>query len=249
MLRVDAEDGTPIAALLNYGVQGGFMFTKENCHICGDLPGTVSELLETYIGGDFIAPYIIGAAGDMAPVVTANFQVLRAEQGKVVKEEHALPLDAREMLLAWLAGQQFDDAVRLYNSIYTDKGDVFFRSGEIFTDADARVYPVRNPHDDPHHRDVSGTLTHRIHMLSISDELVFVCGNSITSARLGRMVKDSLPCKTVYISVEGGIVGYVIDTQADPIGFGAMYSPAYSARESENVYINSTRELFRSAAD
>ena len=247
VLRVDSVDGDPIAALINYPVQGCFLSAREDTAISGDFQGAVSEKIERYVGGRFIAPYLIGAAADLVPLFTANFRTIDTEQGHFLIREHTLTPADREAVLDFLSGHQAMEAIGLWEKIETKTESVYFRSGELCAEADARTYPMLLENDSPKLRIKNGRLTHRLHLISLSDELVFLSGNSITSARLGRLVKDSVPCKAVYCSVEGRIIGYVIDTEADENGFGSRYSPLYSAAESERIYIQGAKELFETS--
>ncbi len=248
-LRVNAEDGTPIAAVLNYGVQGVVTTAKEDVLIGGDFHGAVSRNLETYYGGDFIAPYLLGAAGDSDPFVKCSLNILRTEKGRVYMAPADITGESRVILNDWLAGIQSNEAIQCINNIDCTTQYAYFRSGEEYTEADRRDTSVsfRDPRTNVLLAKMDGTVTHRIHFLSISDELAFVCGNSITCARIGWLVKQALPCKTVYCSVEGGINGYVADTTIQPTEFQNRLSPMYSALESEHVYVESAKELYRTA--
>ena len=247
VLRVDSEEGEPIACLLNYCMMGTMMGAAPDNWIGGDIHGAISAGLEAAIGGDFIAPYLIGGSANATPLIHCNFDAWRPVEGKTEKVHLELPLEAREMLRDLLATQQIEDALALYKGIRCSVGNLFFRSGELFEEVDARRIPERTAGDDAAKRDVSGRLTHRLHLLSLGDELVFACGNSITSMRLGKLVKDSLPVRTVYVSVEGGSIGYVMDAEADPDWIGCKRSPLYSTAENEVVYLEGFRKLWETA--
>jgi len=247
-LRVDREDGTPMAAVLNYGVQSVLTQVKESL-VGGDFHGAVSRNLEAYYGDDFIAPYLLGAAGDSDPFVRAMLNVIRTEKGRVYCEEKEIEGENRYLLNDFVAGIQSNEAINCINGIRCTTAYAYFRSGEEYTEADlrktARIPDTRFDvvKDNP----VQGTDFHRIHLISISDEIVFVCGNSITCAGISLLVKKALPCKVVYCSVEGGIICYVADTGIGPTEFQNRYSNLYSQLESEHVYVESTKELYRTA--
>jgi len=65
LLRIDAEDGTPMVLLANYPIHGTVL-GGENLEISGDAPGIVSEYVEQKIGVPLI--FINGAAGNLAPI-------------------------------------------------------------------------------------------------------------------------------------------------------------------------------------
>jgi neutral ceramidase len=65
LLRIDKEDGSPLALIANYAMHGTVL-GGENLEISGDAPGIVSEYVEQKIGAPVL--FINGAAGNMAPI-------------------------------------------------------------------------------------------------------------------------------------------------------------------------------------
>lgn len=65
LLRIDKEDGSPLALISNYAIHGTVL-GGENLEISGDAPGIVSEYVEEKIGAPLV--FINGAAGDIAPI-------------------------------------------------------------------------------------------------------------------------------------------------------------------------------------
>jgi hypothetical protein len=65
LLRIDKEDGSPMALIANYAIHGTVM-GQEHMEISGDAPGVVSEYVEEKIGAPLI--FINGAAGNLAPI-------------------------------------------------------------------------------------------------------------------------------------------------------------------------------------
>ncbi len=65
LLRIDREDGTPLACIANYPVHGTVL-GPENLKISGDAPGVVSEYVEQKTGAPLL--FINGAAGNLAPI-------------------------------------------------------------------------------------------------------------------------------------------------------------------------------------
>jgi neutral ceramidase len=65
LIRIDKEDGTPIALIANYAIHGtvlGPQFTE----ISGDAPGVVASYVEEQIGAPVL--FVNGAAGNLAPI-------------------------------------------------------------------------------------------------------------------------------------------------------------------------------------
>lgn len=75
VMTVSDSAGKPIAIYANYAVHGVVMFfskTKDGqIEITGDLPGATSRLIEDRLGGDVVALWTSGAAGDQNPVYTS----------------------------------------------------------------------------------------------------------------------------------------------------------------------------------
>ena len=65
LLRIEKEDGSPMALIANYAIHGTVM-GQEHMEISGDAPGVVSEYVEEKIGAPLI--FINGAAGNLAPI-------------------------------------------------------------------------------------------------------------------------------------------------------------------------------------
>jgi len=65
LLRIDREDGSPLALISNYAIHGTVL-GGQNLNISGDAPGIVSEYVEQKIGAPLL--FINGAAGDLAPI-------------------------------------------------------------------------------------------------------------------------------------------------------------------------------------
>ena len=65
LLRLDKEDGTPLALIANYPIHGTVM-SGANLKISGDAPGIVEEYVEQKTGAPLI--FINGAQGNLAPI-------------------------------------------------------------------------------------------------------------------------------------------------------------------------------------
>ncbi len=65
LLRIDKEDGSPLALIANYPMHGTVLGSK-SLEISGDAPGIVSEYVEKEIGAPVL--FINGAAGNLAPI-------------------------------------------------------------------------------------------------------------------------------------------------------------------------------------
>jgi neutral ceramidase len=65
LIRIDKEDGTPMALIANYAIHGTVL-GAENTLISGDAPGIVAEYVEEKIGAPVL--FVNGAAGNLAPI-------------------------------------------------------------------------------------------------------------------------------------------------------------------------------------
>lgn len=65
LLRIDKEDGSPLALIANYAIHGTVL-GSQNLLISGDAPGIVAEYVENEIGAPLI--FVNGAAGNLAPI-------------------------------------------------------------------------------------------------------------------------------------------------------------------------------------
>jgi hypothetical protein len=67
VVKFETLAGQPIAIFSNYAVHGVVMGPK-NLEITGDLPGATARFVERHFGGQVVAPWTSGAAGDQNPI-------------------------------------------------------------------------------------------------------------------------------------------------------------------------------------
>ncbi|HEU5147482.1 MAG TPA: neutral/alkaline non-lysosomal ceramidase N-terminal domain-containing protein [Chryseosolibacter sp.] len=65
LIRIDREDGTPMAVIANYAIHGTVL-GQESTVISGDVPGIVAQYVEEKTGAPLL--FINGAAGNLAPI-------------------------------------------------------------------------------------------------------------------------------------------------------------------------------------
>jgi hypothetical protein len=66
VVRIESAGGAPIAVYYNYAVHG--VITGNLDMISGDIPGAASRYVEESLGGDAVALWTSGAAGDQNPI-------------------------------------------------------------------------------------------------------------------------------------------------------------------------------------
>lgn len=88
LLRVEALDGKPIAALFDYGIRSCVMNRIKDPDggtlISSDVCGGACTYLEREFGGDFTALFLCGAACDQEPMLKGNFTELDKD-GEICK--------------------------------------------------------------------------------------------------------------------------------------------------------------------
>ncbi len=111
ILRIDKEDGKPLALIANYPIHGTVL-GEQNLQISGDAPGIVSEYVEQQMGAPVL--FINGAAGDLAPIYSVypsaqeghlgQFRVLLGDKildanKKIVSTTEEVKLHSGELIL------------------------------------------------------------------------------------------------------------------------------------------------------
>ncbi|MCE5249980.1 neutral/alkaline non-lysosomal ceramidase N-terminal domain-containing protein [bacterium] len=65
VVRIDTKSGKTIAVMYNFGCHGTSMMSEQ---LTGDWCGICSQYIERKWGGDIVAPFLSGAAGDVNPI-------------------------------------------------------------------------------------------------------------------------------------------------------------------------------------
>jgi hypothetical protein len=107
LLKIEGEDGKPVALIANYPIHGTVM-GGTNLEISGDAPGVVSDYVEKKIGAPVL--FINGAAGNLAPIYS------------VYPSPRAGHLSEFRVLLG-------DKVLEAYNKINSTTGDVKLNAG------------------------------------------------------------------------------------------------------------------------
>ena len=93
LIRIDKENGTPLAVIANYAMHGTVL-GGESTLISGDAPGIAAEYVEEKTGATVL--YINGAAGNLAPIYSVypnpragHLKQFRTLLGDKILEAHA----------------------------------------------------------------------------------------------------------------------------------------------------------------
>ncbi|MGE9550227.1 hypothetical protein ACQPT2_03165 [Erwinia amylovora] len=98
VLRINGRNGKPLAVLINYAVQPAVMDASQQASggrlISADMAGATSRHIERYFGGNTVAFYLVGCAGDQVPYLQASRHVVNANGsvGRIDIHEQGFPL-------------------------------------------------------------------------------------------------------------------------------------------------------------
>ncbi len=92
VIRIDDREGTPRAILVNYACHPVVVFSEDNTKYSADFPGAMKKWVQGHLPGGPVCFYIIGAAGDINPIVNPtpiieNSLQLKDELGEALGRE------------------------------------------------------------------------------------------------------------------------------------------------------------------
>ena len=106
VVRVDAEDGAPLAILVNYACHP-VVFGSDNLRYSADFPGVMNRVVESEFGGRAMSFFLQGAPGDINPYFAVTpieqdavgmrdwtGERLGKEAARVAREIHSRAVDA-----------------------------------------------------------------------------------------------------------------------------------------------------------
>lgn len=92
LIRLDKEDGKPLALIANYPIHGTAL-NETNLKISGDVPGVVANYVEEKIGAPLL--FINGAEGNVAPIYSQGSSVMRLMQFRTLLGDKILEANKR----------------------------------------------------------------------------------------------------------------------------------------------------------
>ena len=121
VLRIDGQDGQPLAVLMNYAVQPAVMDASQCVSggrlISADLAGSATHCVETRYGGKTVAFYLVGCAGDQVPYLQASRHIVHPD-GSVGRTD----IHEQGFTLVDLFGRRLgDEVVRVADAISTSE--------------------------------------------------------------------------------------------------------------------------------
>lgn len=119
VLRIDGQNGKPLAILVNYAVQPAVMDASQRASggrlISADMAGSTSRYIENRYGADAVAFYLVGCAGDQVPYLQACRHNVTPD-GRVGRTD----IHEQGFLLVDLFGQRLgEEVIRVADAIPT----------------------------------------------------------------------------------------------------------------------------------
>jgi neutral ceramidase len=228
VIRIDGLDGHPVVILANYAVQPSVMnesmLAGGGKLVTGDLAGAAVRHVEEQYGGGTVAMFLIGAAGDQAPYLTANRHTLDKDRNWSRTDLH----DAGHVLVDLLGERLGNEVVRVSERVSYGAlaGDLRVASVSVEVLAQRApasfrdLRPVLSYDFQP-----DGTETVPVAVMLIGD-VALVGLQAELSSRTGLDIKARSPFdRTVVMTMVNGGAKYMADAGSyDKITYAAMNS-------------------------
>ncbi|MET7680413.1 hypothetical protein [Streptomyces sp. NPDC005423] len=238
VLRIDASDGRPIAVLVNYAVQSsvmnGALTRAGERQVSADLAGAAVRRIEERCAEGTVALFLIGAAGDQAPYLTA----VRARVDEDGRVRHTDAHDDAHVLVGLLGERLGDAALRAAGNIRTAPLTAPLRVVHDLVEVPGQKPPAGLHALRPSTRYVfepDGTTEAPVVALRVGDT-VFAGVQAELNARTGLAVKAASPWPdTCVVTMVNGAAKYMADAGSyDRMTYEAMNS-RYARGAAETV--------------
>ncbi|MDT7845575.1 hypothetical protein [Streptomyces justiciae] len=238
VIRIDGPEDHPVAVLVNYGVQPSVMngsTTREGGRqVTADLAGVATARIEERYGGGTVALFLVGAAGDQAPYLTA-VRTAVGDDGTLLRT------DAHEdgNVLARMLGERLgDEAARVAEGVRTAAPAAPLRVVHGRVEVPAQVPPAGLHTLRPSRRYAfipDGTTDVPLVVARLCD-CVLVGVQAELNARTGTALRSASPFPaTCVVTMVNGAAKYMADSDSyDRITYGAMNS-RYGKGAAESV--------------
>lgn len=227
-IRIDTRQGKPLAALFNYAVQSSVTENSQSAAggkaISADLAGATSRFVEEQMGDGMVALFLVGAAGDQAPLFQAMQTVVNTDGSVSLQSNNIDPY----ALLNLLAERLGYDVVQLLNRTATAKPHQWHLTRQtvtvpavVFSPQNAARMPVKIFRFQP-----DGAIDVPITIMRLGD-IVWIGLQPELSAITGAIIRQRSPFPATIIStmVEGS-VKYMPDARSyDRLTYEARSSP------------------------
>jgi neutral ceramidase len=206
VMKVESEDGRPLAFFVNYAVHCCMMFLnnfdgKGSMGISGDVAGNISRLMEEKYPGS-VAVWSSGAAGDVNPLLFNAVFYPDPKDGRYVMEAFESWKTTKKML-DMLVGWHYADVIRTVEKIGRLSAQVSIASALEWSET-----PLL---------DTAEPYRIRLHVLRLGEVALYGVGGELYSS-FGRLVRQVSPLQhTVVINHEASLIddaGYIFDDDA-----------------------------------
>jgi len=240
VLRIDGTDGVnapPIAVLVNHAVQSSVMngsFTRSgDREITADLAGATATRVEQHYGDGTVALFLIGAAGDQAPYLTAVRT--RVDENAQLRRSDAQ--EAGHALVDLLGERLATEAVRIAEHTRTTEPTTPLRVVHDSVEVPAQLPPAGGLHalrpTTRYDFTPDGTTEAPVVAARIGD-VVLACLQAELNARTGLDLKAASPFPaTCVVTMVNGAAKYMADA-------GSYHRITYEAMNSR--YARGTAE-------
>jgi neutral ceramidase len=158
VVELSSMDNKPIAAYVNYAMHAVLLFLSPT--ISGDFPGATERYLEREYGGDFVAIWSSGAAGDQSPLFQRPNTVIFNAKVQAVMDKDNLALGPA-IMRAMFAGSEAEKAAGIERKYVEESRELVRSTGQIMAEAVIQVmdpvYAFSNDH--PHIRNFSSSVS------------------------------------------------------------------------------------------
>ena len=237
VVRIDDLRGHPIAILMNYAVQSSVM--NESLTAAGkrlataDLAGAAARHVEEQYGDEAVALFLIGAAGDQGPYLSANRHTIDADRSWSRADAH----DRGHLLVDLLGERLGSEAVRVAASIASETAEPALRVIHDSVTVHAQRAPASRDLKPVTRYDFQpdGTADVPIAIALIGD-IAFIGVQPELNAVTGLDIKARSPLrKTLVVTMVNGGAKYMADAASyDKITYEAMNS-RYARGSAEAV--------------
>ncbi len=227
VVKFESMNGKPIAILINYAVHA-VVLGPESQFITGDLPGVTERYVEEYFGGDVVALWTIGAAGDQNPKYMGwdtTYTQKDREDGYPLMEALARVV-GEEVVAAAERMPHMTDAVRIA--------------------AEERVVtcPTKPPEEQhgPHTIGVE-ELPIRLGLILVNQIAITSVSGEVSTLIYYHLKQDSPFTNTIMITMANDRVGYIVEDAAYGTQTFEMRGTPFAAGCAESAIVHTLVEM------
>ncbi|MFB3829569.1 MAG: neutral/alkaline non-lysosomal ceramidase N-terminal domain-containing protein [Bryobacteraceae bacterium] len=222
VVKFETLSGETIAVFMNYAVHGT-VYSAKNYRISGDLPGAAARRLEERLGGNAVAIWTSGAAGDQAPIYN------RAENHNDV--------DVQGRILA-------DEAFRVAGTLRMNDRVRLAGLQKVVTCPGQKAVPAEKGHPSAEYRFEAGPEVNiRLSLLMLGKIALTGVSAEVLTNIAQRLKRESPFTNTIMVTHANGSSGYLPDDAAwDRVSY-EIVSARVKRGCAEKAVVNGLLEL------